>query len=104
MTRFFVDASGAYIGGFFGAVPPAGAVEVPSAPPSAAHVWLGGVWALPASAITAADSDTAKAELVALDLASIRPIREYIASKADAPQILKDREALAIAARARVKP
>lgn len=45
----------------------------------------------------------AKAELVAIDLASIRSIREYLASRPDAPQHLKDRETAAIAARARIK-
>jgi len=48
-------------------------------------------------------SNQAKNDLIALDLASIRSIREYIASKADAPQILKEREAAAIAARAKIK-
>lgn len=53
----------------------------------------------------AADEDrAARAELAALDLASIRAIREYIAAKPDAPQILKDREAAAVAARARLLP
>lgn len=37
-----------------------------------------------------------------LDLASIRDIREYIASQSDAPQTLKDREAQAVAARGRL--
>lgn len=57
-----------------------------------------------AAELEAEDSAAAKRELVALDLASIRDIRAYIAAKADAPQLLKDREASAIAARARVKP
>lgn len=39
------------------------------------------------------------AELLALDMASIRDIREYIASKPDAPQLLKDREIEAVAKR-----
>jgi hypothetical protein len=47
--------------------------------------------------------EAAKAELIALDLASIRSIREYIAARADAPQILKYREAAAQAARAKLK-
>ncbi|MHB1430383.1 MAG: hypothetical protein ACYCVW_17000 [Rhodocyclaceae bacterium] len=54
--------------------------------------------------LDAEDSAAAKRELAALDLASIRDIRAYIAAKPDAPQTLKDREALAVAARARVKP
>lgn len=53
--------------------------------------------------LAAEDSAAAKRKLAALDLASIRDLREYIAAKADAPQSLKDREAAAIAARARVK-
>lgn len=44
----------------------------------------------------------AKAELKRIDLASIRSIREYIASKQDAPQILKDRETAAAAERAKI--
>lgn len=49
--------------------------------------------------------ETAKAleELKAIDLASIRSIREYIVSKTDAPQILKDRESAAVIERAKIK-
>lgn len=43
-----------------------------------------------------------KASLDALDLASVRAIREYIASKPDAPQLLKDKEAAAVASRAKL--
>lgn len=53
--------------------------------------------------LDAEESAAAKRELAALDLASIRDIREYIAAKPDAPQTLKDREAQAVQARARVK-
>jgi len=45
----------------------------------------------------------AKAELATIDAASVRAIREYIANKSDAPQILKDKEAAAIAARNKLK-
>jgi len=45
----------------------------------------------------------AKAELKKIDIDSIRAIREYIASKPDAPQIIKDREALAVLERAKLK-
>ena len=48
-------------------------------------------------------SDKAKTELASIDLASIRAIREYIVAKADAPQILKDREAAAAIERVKVK-
>jgi hypothetical protein len=45
----------------------------------------------------------AVAELLAIDAGSIRAIREYIASKADAPAILKDKEAAAVLARVKLK-
>ena len=44
-----------------------------------------------------------KNDLMVLDQQTIRAMREYIASKADAPQILKDREALAAQLRAKLK-
>lgn len=43
-TRFYVDAEGHYIGGFAGAEPPKGAVEVPRAPEHASDKWEGGRW------------------------------------------------------------
>lgn len=58
---------------------------------------------LSAAEIAKAESDQAKRDLAALDLASIRSMREYIAAKADAPQILKDKEAAAQAARVKVR-
>jgi hypothetical protein len=45
----------------------------------------------------------AKAALLDIDLASIRALREYIASKADAPQVIKEREAAAVAERVKIK-
>lgn len=48
-------------------------------------------------------SDKAKAELSAIDLASIRAIREWIVSQPTAPQILKDKEAAAVMQRGKVK-
>lgn len=56
----------------------------------------------PQAEIDAERRAAAMAELRAIDLASIRSIREYIAAKADAPQILKDREAASVAARAKL--
>lgn len=43
-TRYFVDATGAYLGGFDGAEPPDGAEEVPTAPADARDVWVDGAW------------------------------------------------------------
>lgn len=53
--------------------------------------------------IAAEEQAAIKAKLVEIDIASIRSIREYIAAKADAPRILKDREAAAVAERAKLK-
>jgi hypothetical protein len=47
-------------------------------------------------------NDKIKEKLADIDLRSIRAIREYIAAKADATQILKDREAEAVAERERL--
>lgn len=44
MTRYFVDGSGNYVGAFDGAAPPAGAIEVPTAPNDARQRWVGGEW------------------------------------------------------------
>ena len=44
MTKYFVDGNGAYLGGFDGAEPPAGAVEVSEAPDDARQVWDGKAW------------------------------------------------------------
>lgn len=44
VTRYFVDGAGKYVGGFDGAAPPAGSVEVPFAPADARQVWDGAAW------------------------------------------------------------
>lgn len=36
-TKFFVDVDGNYIGGFDGAMPPAGSIEIPEPPE---HGWM----------------------------------------------------------------
>jgi hypothetical protein len=45
MTLYFVDASGNYLGGFDGATPPSGSVQVPSAPADGRQKWVNGAWA-----------------------------------------------------------
>lgn len=44
MTRYFVDEVGSYLGGFDGAEPPEGAIEVPTAPFDARLTWNGSGW------------------------------------------------------------
>ncbi|MEX5744640.1 hypothetical protein [Massilia sp. X63] len=41
MTQYFVDEQGRYLGGFDGAEPPEGAIEVPHPPADARMVWDG---------------------------------------------------------------
>lgn len=43
-TKFFVDALGNYIGGFAGADPPVGAIEVSEPPLDARQIWDGTIW------------------------------------------------------------
>lgn len=44
-TLYFVDGRGNYIGGFAGAEPPAGAIQVPTPPPvHASQIWDGQAW------------------------------------------------------------
>lgn len=46
-TQHFVDAQGAYLGGFGdGALPPVGGVEVPE-PPHGLAMWINGAWVAP---------------------------------------------------------
>lgn len=47
MTKYYIDSSGKYLGGFDGVQPPAAAIEVPSPPEDGRMVW-NGVWSWPA--------------------------------------------------------
>lgn len=44
MTKFYVDDQGRYIGGFDGAEPTEGAIEIQAPPRNASEVWYGGQW------------------------------------------------------------
>ncbi len=56
-----------------------------------------------AAEAAALEQAKALASLAAIDAASIRSIREYIASKPDTPQILKDYETKAVTERIKLK-
>lgn len=43
-TKYFRTAAGGYVGGFSGAEPPAGSIEVPFPPEDARQVWNGDDW------------------------------------------------------------
>ena len=51
----------------------------------------------------AAAAEEVKAKLREIDFASIRSLREYVASQPDAPKIIKGRESEAIAERSKLK-
>jgi hypothetical protein len=44
MTKYYVDTDGTYLGGFDGAEPPDGAIEVTTAPQDARQIWSDGTW------------------------------------------------------------
>lgn len=56
-----------------------------------------------AAELQAIENEKAKAALLEVDLASIRALREWVAAQPTAPQVLKDREALAVTERAKIK-
>ena len=74
---------------------PAGAVEVTAAEASL-------LLAPTAAQIAAGVRAAALGELMRLDAASIRSMREWIAAQPAAPKILKDREAAAVLERAKL--
>jgi hypothetical protein len=70
MTKFFVDNSGNYLGGFEGADPPQGAIEVPTPPAHGLDTWNGNAW-VPNAAVAAeaarVATDAAEQETVKAD-------------------------------------
>jgi hypothetical protein len=68
-TKFFVDLAGTYIGAFDGVTPPAGAIEVPTAPVDARQVWNGEEWGpVPVLVPDRVSANQFGKQLVALDL------------------------------------
>ena len=63
-----------------------------------------GVWSVDPTKIGKMESDIAKISLAALDLQSLPFIREYIASKPDAPAALIAIQAAVVEALKKVKP
>ena len=83
MTKYFVDQAGNYIGAFDGAEPPAGCIEVLSAPDDARQCWNGEGWgAIAASKDQRKDEITA--HLARIDAESSRPLRAKAAGNATA--------------------
>jgi len=65
MTRYFVDTDGVYLGGYDGAEPPAGAIEVPDAPADASQIWSNGAWSELAPARQMIAKSTVQARIIA---------------------------------------
>lgn len=74
-----------------------GSVPIPQADLDAA------IAAATAAKVARVESRVAQQELAAIDAQSISLIRTYIAAKADAPQALKDLEALALVKKSKIK-
>jgi len=95
--KYYVDDTNKYIGGTDGE--PLSSNEVPYAPNDARQKWNGAGY----DEVIVSDAefnDQVDAELRAIDAESIRSIREYVSAQPDAPQTLKDHEALAVSKRA----
>ncbi|MDG4895552.1 hypothetical protein P9272_18440 [Mesorhizobium sp. WSM4976] len=86
MTKFFVDRNGFYLGGFDGAEPPEGAIEVLEAPEDARQIWRDGVWGAPQ--ISPPDSVSARQfKLQLLYAGLLDEVEGWIAGQATAVQI-----------------
>lgn len=59
MTKFYVDASGNYLGGFDGAQPPIGSTEVPFPPQDGRMIWNNGSWSFTTAILDQIDNDEA---------------------------------------------
>lgn len=78
-TEYYVDQGGNYIGGFCGAEPPSWAIEVPTPPNNGTDLWDGSKWV--AVPNFEADNAAVLEQLQALDLKSIRALREGNAAR-----------------------
>lgn len=91
----------------FEIAPPLKWVDVADAVTVDGHEYTGGkVQAKPAKSaaeLQAIETEKAKAALLDIDLGSIRALREWVAAQPTAPQHIKDREALAVQERAKIK-
>jgi hypothetical protein len=76
MTTFYRDAAGNYLGGFDGASPPIGAIEVPFPPSDGRMKWdlVNGGWSFTAGAIDIINTATANADLNSKALRAITAI------------------------------
>lgn len=76
ITKYYVNAAGNYIGGFQGAQPPSGSIEVPNAPEHAADTWVNGAWLKNPAREKNEFNAAIKKQIEALDIKRIRPLAE----------------------------
>lgn len=92
MTQYYVDQNGTYLGGFDGAEPPAGGIEVPTAPAHASQVYANGAWAWPSKYATVAEAVAGRKA----DLAALRYEKETAGITLAGASIRTDRESQAL--------
>lgn len=85
-TKYYSDAVGKYLGGFAGAEPPEGAIEVPFPPDHAGDVWNGSTWVTPISRHNAVIHEKIKALEFRESLP--RPLRDLIKKSCAADALL----------------
>lgn len=81
MTKYYVDVTGRYLGGFDGAEPPSGAVEVPNAPDHGSDIWKNNAW-VPVTPIPEAVAMW-QARSVLIDAGLLDDVDAYIAAIPD---------------------
>lgn len=71
MTRYFVDHTGRYLGGFDGAAPPDGSIEVAAPPEHGSDIWTGDRWDESASLVDYAAAVRWRARLAGIVVAGV---------------------------------
>lgn len=89
MTKYAVDSSGNYIGGFDGLEPPLGSMEIPKPPEHGWDKWINGAWVPNKDRVNA----PIIAQIAALDMKRVRPLAEgdsvYLAQLNDRIAVLR---------------
>ena len=89
MTKYYVDLSGNYLGGFDGSQPPPSAIEIPNPPEHGWDKWINGAWVPNKDRL----NNAIKAQLAELDVKRIRPLAEgdsvYLAQLNDQIAVLR---------------
>lgn len=70
MTKFYINGQGKYLGGFDGALPPAGAIEVAQPPSDGRQEWDGKKWVDPAGLAAELVKEKRKAAYLRDDLST----------------------------------